>query len=95
MTAAPDFLLAAAKHMADRASAYDRPEGERSMARTIRVFNALTGRDLTEAEGWQLMACLKQVRLWTAIERPHRDSVEDLAAYIALLGECLFAEGQK
>lgn len=92
MTTASDILAAAAKHMADRAATYDKPAGERSMARTIAAFNAITGRDLTEAEGWLLMCVLKQVRLFTNLSKPHRDSVDDLAAYAGLLGESLFSE---
>lgn len=92
---AAEFLKAAASHMEARAATYDKPEGERSMARTIAAFNAITGRDLSEAEGWLLMAVLKQVRLFTNLATPHRDSSEDLIAYAALLGESLFPEGEQ
>lgn len=85
-TKATDILAAAAKHMADRAATYDKPEGERSMEATVKAFNALVGRDLTESEGWLLLACLKAVRLF---QRPgyHEDSAQDLVAYCALLAE--------
>lgn len=86
MTRALNLLQAAAEHMADRAANYDKPQGERSMAATVKAFNAITGRDLTEAEGWLLMALLKMVRSQQRAE-PHRDSVEDLVAYAALFGE--------
>ncbi len=85
--AAPDFLAAAAKHMADRASTYDKPDGgERSMNAAVTALNAITGRDLSESEGWLLLALLKASRLFS---RPafHRDSAEDLIAYCALLAE--------
>lgn len=90
MTAA-EILAAAAGHMQDRASTYDKPEGERSMGRAVAAFNAVTGRDLTEAEGWLLLQQLKNVRLFT---RPgfHRDSAEDAVAYAALAGEAKSAE---
>lgn len=82
---APQLLDAAASHMRDRAATYDKPEGERSMAATVAAFNAQTGRDLTEAEGWLLMVNLKIVR--DCQRAPHRDSLEDLVAYSALMAE--------
>lgn len=83
---APELLQRAAGHMQDRAVTYDKPEGERSMAKTVEVFNAMHGTSLTEAQGWHFMAILKSVRLFT---RPgyHADSAEDLIAYAALLSE--------
>lgn len=83
---APGLLQAAAKHMADRAATYDRPEGERSMATTVKVFMLLTGRELRESEGWLLMEILKLVRSEQRAA-PHRDSIEDNVAYAALYGE--------
>ena len=83
---APQLLEKAASHMRDRAATYDRPEGERSMAKTVAAFNAITGRDLTETEGWLLLQVLKDVRLF---QRPgyHADSAEDGIAYSALKAE--------
>ena len=83
---APQLLEKAASHMRDRAATYDRPEGERSMAKTVAAFNAITGRDLTETEGWLLLQVLKDVRLF---QRPgyHADSAEDGIAYAALKAE--------
>lgn len=83
---AQDIMSAAAKHMTDRAAIYDKPEGERSMGATVEAFNAIAGRDLTEAEGWLLLGVLKYVR---AFQRPgyHADSVEDAVSYAALMGE--------
>lgn len=80
------ILKRAAEHMAARAQTYDKPEGERSMAATVAVFNTITGHTLTEAEGWLFMSLLKGVR---AFQRSgyHADSVEDMAAYVALMGE--------
>lgn len=83
---APDLLDAAAGHMKARAATYDKPEGERSMGATVEAFNAITGRDLRESEGWLLMTLLKLVRSETR-DAPHRDSVEDLIAYSGLYGE--------
>lgn len=83
---APRLLEAAAEHMRARASTYDKPEGERSMALTVEVFNTFHGTSLTEAQGWHFMQILKDVRLFT---RPtfHQDSAEDGVAYAALKGE--------
>lgn len=83
---APDILTAAAKHMADRAKTYDKPGGERSMGQTVAAFNAVTGRDLQESEGWLLMQILKDVRDRQRAE-PHVDSLEDCVAYAALKAE--------
>ena len=58
---APEALEKAAQHMRDRAATYDKLEGERSMAQTVAAFNAITGQDLTTAEGWEFMDVLKQV----------------------------------
>jgi len=80
------ILQRASEHMQARAVQYDKPDGERSMGATVAAFNAITGHTLTEAEGWLFMALLKAVR---AFQRPgyHADSVEDMAAYVALMGE--------
>ena len=84
---APEALEKAAQHMRDRAATYDKPEGERSMAQTVAAFNAITGQDLTTAEGWEFMAVLKQVRAFQNPAKPHVDSLEDGPAYLALLAE--------
>ncbi len=83
-----EFLQKAVQHMEDRAATYDQPEGERSMYKCIFAFNIITGRDLTESEGWLLMQILKDVRQW---QRPdyHQDSAEDCIAYAALKAEAL------
>lgn len=83
---AAELLGRAAKHMHDRASTYDKPEGERSMGRAVRAFNAITGHTLTESEGWLLLQVLKDVRLFTR-EAYHADSAEDCIAYAALKAE--------
>ena len=74
--------------MQQRAAEYDKPEGERSMEATVTAFNAITGRNLSEADGWLLLQLLKDVRQW---QRPtfHRDSAEDCVAYAALKAEAL------
>ena len=90
---APALLHRAASIMEDRAKEYDRPEGERSMGRCVAAFNAITGRDLSEPEGWLLLQVLKDVRQW---QRPdyHADSAEDCIAYAALKAEALSSAGR-
>lgn len=89
---ATDLLNKAASHMADRAATYDKPEGERSMGRAVQAFNAITGRDLSETEGWLLMQVLKDVRLFQRAGY-HADSAEDCIAYAALKAEAKAREG--
>lgn len=88
------MLQAAADLMRDRAATYDTPDGERSMGKTVDAFNAVTGRDLSEAEGWLLLQILKDVRMF---QRPgyHADSAEDCVAYAALKAEAKMAESQQ
>lgn len=83
---APDFLRRAADIMEERGKQYDKPEGERSMGKCVAAFNIVTGRDITEAEGWLLLQILKDVRQW---QRPgfHQDSADDCIAYAALKAE--------
>ena len=90
---AHEILERAAQHMRNRAAIYDKPDGERSIGATVQAFNAITGHNLTEAQGWLFMALLKAVR---AFQRPgyHADSVEDMAAYVALMGEAKGREGK-
>lgn len=84
-TSAQDILDAA--HEAIGASAASRDvDKERSMARTVSTFNALTGHKLTEVQGWQFMAVLKLARAQGA--RLNMDDYIDGAAYMALAGEC-------
>lgn len=90
---ANQLLNKAATLMEQRGQQYDQPQGERSMGKTVNAFNAITGKDLTEAEGWLLLALLKMVRD-NQRELPHQDSVEDLIAYCALYGEARMSQGE-
>ncbi|VVE51578.1 hypothetical protein PCO31111_04755 [Pandoraea communis] len=87
------LLFKAKEHMDARAEQYDKPEGERSMGKAVEAFNAITGRDLCEPEGWLLLQVLKDVRLF---QRPgyHADSAEDCIAYAALKGEAKAREAK-
>ena len=92
------FLEKAVSEMKDRASQRDIQKegsetsaptsgaGERSMTATIKAFNALTGKDLTEENGWEFMILLKLVRGRQGDFRA--DDYVDAAAYSGLLGEC-------
>lgn len=80
------LLQKAAEHMAQRASTYDKPDGERSMGRAVEAFNHITGHRLTEPEGWLLLQVLKDVRLFSR-NTYHADSAEDCIAYAALKAE--------
>ena len=88
---APELLKKALGHMLDRATTYDQPQGERSMGKTVDAFNIITGRDLTESEGWLLLQVLKDVRDRQR-DAPHIDSLEDCIAYAALKAEARIAE---
>jgi hypothetical protein len=82
---APDILQTAAQHMQERAATYDQQGGERSIGKTVSMFNILTGHGLTDEQGWLFMTCLKMVRAQQG--RYRADSYEDGAAYFALAGE--------
>jgi len=92
-TTAPQLLNKAASIMEQRGEQYDKAGGERSMAATVAAFNAITGLDMTEANGWLLLALLKMVRD-NQREVPHVDSIEDLVAYASLYGEARLSEVQ-
>ena len=82
---AADILRKGAQHIEDRAASRDMPEGERSMARCVKAFNAMFGKDMTETEGWQFMVLLKMARSVGGAHNP--DDYEDGTAYNALAGE--------
>ncbi len=84
-TTAPEILKRAAAHIAQRAASRDLPDGERSMPRAVAAFTALTGKHMSESEGWLFMVCLKAARATAGAYTP--DDAEDGAAYFALFGE--------
>lgn len=84
---APDGLRHAAEIIDHRAIERDLANGERSMARTVAAFNALTGSELTEMEGWLFMTVLKVARATAGKAQP--DDLIDAAAYCALALESL------
>lgn len=92
---AHEFLEAGIGHMKDRAAAYDAPSGERSMEKTVAIFNALLAEKLrtplTEEDGWNFMEVLKLVR--SKHGEFKADSYEDRAAYAGLAGEAASKKG--
>lgn len=88
---APQFLEAGIKHMQSRAKRYDKPQGERSMAKTTGMMTILHGEEIsktgviTEEQGWDFMELLKIVR--SSQGEFHPDNYEDRTAYAGLAGE--------
>jgi hypothetical protein len=81
-----DVLQRAVQLQEQRSKEYGSPDGERSMPAVVQAFNAITGQDLSESEGWAFLQVLKQVRLFSA-PGYHADSAEDNVSYGALLAE--------
>lgn len=69
----------------DRAATRDQDQ-ERSMAKCVKIFNAYSGTNLSEKDGWMFMVCLKMAR--EAQGGFNIDDYIDGAAYFALAGEC-------
>lgn len=84
---ATEILHAGAECIADRGRQRDQQNGERSMGRAVDAFNALTGHQLTERDGWLFMVTLKAARAATIGGRHNADDYVDGAAYMALAGE--------
>ena len=85
---AHDVLLTGVQHMQDRASTYDKPEGERSMWATVHAFNTITGHNISPEQGWLFMVLLKAVRSQQGEFK--LDNYEDGAAYFGLMAEDAF-----
>lgn len=84
---ADQILMQAAETIRERGKLRDNQSGERSMARAVAAFNALTGFSMTELEGWQFLCQLKMARATAG--KPHLDDYTDLAGYAALAAECV------
>ncbi len=86
----PDKILSdAARIQRERGTDYDAKGyqgGERSMAKTVAIFKAFTGIELSELDGWRFMMCLKMARSTTG--KPKLDTYLDMAGYSAQAGEC-------
>ena len=84
---AEQFLSQAADLLIERGKQYDKPCGERSMGSTVKAFNAITNKALSESEGWLFMSLLKRVRQYQGPY--HKDSAEDGVSYASLEAEAL------
>lgn len=82
---AENYLRRSIYALNQRARAYDAPGGEKSIGKTVELFNNLTGNSLSESHGWLFMVCLKLVRSQQGEFK--MDNFVDLAAYAALYGE--------
>ena len=91
-TSAPNLLQIGVDAMRNRAASRDN-DGERSMAKTVAAFNALSGQSISEEDGWLFMVCLKLARSMNGSKKI-ADDYADGAAYLALQGECALREQQ-
>lgn len=79
------IVKTAASMIDNRSSERDRDNGEKSMARTVRAFNALAGTSLTEEQGWLFMVMVKAARALGGGFKD--DDYIDMSAYAGLMGE--------
>ena len=88
---AHDFLQRSNETMSERGTqnGYDSQE-ERSASAIAALFNAKTGHNLSEADAWSFLICLKEVRLRRQLLNGSdpTDTLIDLVSYQALLAEC-------
>lgn len=90
-TDAAALLDSAAEVLKERGKTRDSEEtGERAMVDIVRIFNAMTLRDLTELEGWKFMVALKYGRMMQGGFNP--DDYVDSIGYNALMAECALKE---
>lgn len=92
---ASDVLIEAADTIAQRGKDYDTgnaKHGERSMARAVAIFNAATGQDLSEHDGWMFMVALKAARIYANPKK--LDSYVDGAAYFGLAAESVILDDE-
>lgn len=88
---AHDLLARASDTIVQRGKQRDN-EGERSMARCVKSFNAMYGTALTETQGWQFMVFLKLARAAGGKAFCEDDSLDGVA-YLALAAESASIEG--
>lgn len=74
-----DILRERGKHYGDGVAV------ERNMAKCVKLFNALTGTELTEEDGWIFMMLLKLSRIKSGQFRD--DTYKDLIGYAVLTAE--------
>lgn len=91
---AHQFLDRASNLLGERGKEYDSKNEERSAGKVAKVFNIITGKDLTASEVWLLLQLLKDVRQWSSPSY-HKDSAEDCIAYASLKAEALEEESYR
>lgn len=84
---AVQLVTAGANMINKRASDRD-VEQERSMADIVKTFNAYSGHNLTEIDGWAFMVILKLIRSKRGNFKA--DDFIDMASYAGLMGEARF-----
>jgi hypothetical protein len=92
-THAYEVLRKAAMTIESRGTERDKPNGERSMARTVKAFNAIYGTEISETQGWHFMELLKMVRSSEGAYQP--DDYLDKVAYAGLAAEAAAAEQER
>jgi hypothetical protein len=86
--AADIFIQEALQTLQKRALERGLDDEERSMEKIVKAFNDLTGKGLTEKDGYLFMVLLKLARDQSSkISNP--DDIIDGIAYIALMGEAI------
>lgn len=83
--AAPALLNEAARILESRGQERDKEQGERTIPQLVTVFNALTGHNLSNEDGWTFMLLLKLVRMRGGVHKD--DDYLDAIGYSALLAE--------
>lgn len=84
------WLAEAARLIDERGKQRDRPDGERSMPLATPIFEAITGKAMTPADGWLFMLSVKLARLRVKIDE---DSIADAMAFFALWAEEVTGDG--
>ena len=92
MKKAGEILNDAAKLIDTRGKERDKDDGERSMERCVKSFNAMTDHNLTETEGWKFMMFLKMARMEGGAFK--FDDYEDNVSYSGLMAESALKENQ-
>lgn len=90
-----DICQQAIDTMRERGKTYDKDDKqeERSMGKTVAAFNAITGQNLSEEQGWLFMVMLKMARAQQGEYKD--DNYLDGTAYFALAGEAASIERKK
>ena len=80
-----DILFEVLGTIQSRGTERDMADGERTIPRCVKAFNAITGHNLTNEDGWKFMLLLKLCRMSQG--RFKRDDYIDAVGYSTLLAE--------